>query len=190
MKLKLFYPAKPWRVTQLWGIPDPIYKQFGFSRHNGVDFALSDDKYLRAPFDGQVVKNGFQPNGGGVYVGFISQDKYEFSDGVVSYVLFDGLHMEKILANEGSKYVTGDILGIQDNTGFSTGPHTHGQFRRVQWDGITIETVDVNDANNSFDPTPYWTGRYAQELLSVVQILRQELSLYQKVVELIKLGIK
>ncbi len=46
-----------------------------------------------------------------------------------------------------------------DNTGFSTGPHCHTQWRRINWNGGTnYTTVDINEANNSFDPTQFYTG--------------------------------
>lgn len=165
MPPKLYYPVKPWKITQAWGIERPeVYAQFGFSAHNGIDVALGKNAIVRAPFDCQVVRVGYQPNGGGLFLSVISNDTYTFNDGKEGRILLDALHLQSIKAWEGQKLSTGDILAIADNTGYSTGPHTHFQFRKVRWDGIRFTFLDDNDANDSFDPTPYWTGIHAEDI--------------------------
>jgi murein DD-endopeptidase MepM/ murein hydrolase activator NlpD len=74
------------------------------------------------------------------------------------------LHLDRPLVQEGQTGKTGNLVAICDNTGFSTGPHCHKQWRRVLWDGKTAIVVDKNDANNSFDPTPFFEGFYAQDV--------------------------
>jgi murein DD-endopeptidase MepM/ murein hydrolase activator NlpD len=171
------HPIEPYIVNQAWGVYDPAdYSQFGFTRHNGVDLRLAADKLIRAPFDGTVVRvatkeNGlWQPNGGGVFDGIVS-DPYDFPaftnttpDGVAveftagKYsVLCDLLHLESISVKEGDRVKAGDVVAVGDNTGFSTGPHCHTQWRRVEWYGGTnYLLVDNNEANDSFDPTQFF----------------------------------
>jgi len=168
MKLQLYWPAKPFILTQGWGIKNTLYEQFGFCRHNGVDFALGADKKLYAPCDGEVVRVGYQPNGGGRYFGVMT-GPWDFQDG--SYrVLIDFLHCESILVQEGQLLKTGDVMAIADNTGLSTGPHTHMQPRRIKfWNGqygsnLAFTLEDTNDANDSFDPFPYWQNFYAVDV--------------------------
>lgn len=179
MKLKIAYPVRPFFVNQPWGVFNAIYNQFGFSRHNGVDLALIDGQRISAPFDCEVIRVGtpenglWQPNGGGIFVGILSKEMYDFEDGKQAKVLIDFLHCKKILVSEGQTLSVGDALADGDNTGFSTGHHTHVQFRRVIWSNKQIITVDQNDANNSFDPTPYWTGVYADSFLAVRLIAEQ-----------------
>jgi len=186
MKPSFYYPAKPYTISQKWGLYRPeVYSRFGFSCHNGEDFALGKDKTIRPPFEGEVIKIGNQFNGGGVFLGFISKEEFEFEDGIKCRVLFDALHLEKVLVQEGQKCVPGDILAIADNTGFSTGPHTHGQWRRVNWDGIRIIDADKNNANNSFDPTKFWNGMYSQDYASIVNNLNQQSILLKKVLLLL-----
>jgi murein DD-endopeptidase MepM/ murein hydrolase activator NlpD len=170
------YPIFPWKVNQPWGTLNPaVYSQFGFTRHNGLDIAIGTDGIVRAPFNGHVFQNGFQPNGGGIYCGFLSDDEFDFNsflchtpDGAIipfpagQYrVLLDFLHLKSISAVEGQAYKTGDVLAVQDNTGFSTGPHTHIQPRRVTYDGKILNDADTNDAHGSFDPTQFFPGAYA-----------------------------
>jgi murein DD-endopeptidase MepM/ murein hydrolase activator NlpD len=201
MKFQLSYSVYPWALNQQWGTLDPKdYSQFDFTRHNGQDVHMGSDKLVRAPFAGTLVRTGNQPTGGGIFCGFLSDDTFDFDafvcktpalaadgspDGIeISFpaaqarVLIDFLHLESISAIEGQHYNEGDVLAIQDNTGFSTGPHTHEQHRREYVKPIPggmdvspayrvlgdnyLEDVDKNDANNSFDPTSFYTGTYAQ----------------------------
>jgi len=166
-----YYPAKPYRVNQAWGILNPIYERFGWSRHNGTDIALGTDKRLYAPFDGTIVRTGNQPTGGGVFLGLMSKDEFLFKDGRTARVLLDMLHCEELLCVEGQETKTGELLAIGDNTGFSTGDHTHLQPRRVKkWNGksgnnLAWTALDKNDANGSFDIGLYWNGKYASDLI-------------------------
>lgn len=208
-QLVLRYPAKPFHVNQTWGIYNPVYAKFGFSHHNGIDIALGTDHKLYAPCDGQVVRIGNQPEGGGNFFGIMTEP-YQFSDGVFR-VLIDFLHCESISVTEGQLLKMGDVMAIADNTGFSTGPHTHIQPRRVKsWNGkggieLVWEPQDVNDMNGSFDPMPYFNGAYASDtaiqavkdaVVSVQQAIDnhpspQQLSLIQelvsKIVEMLSL---
>lgn len=172
--LRLYYPAKPFRITQAWGIYNPAYQQFGFNRHNGIDFALGADKTLYAPCDGVIVRTGNQPTGGGIFLGLMTDVK-QFNDGQF-HVLIDLLHCEKFLVKEGDVVKIGQKLAIADNTGFSTGPHTHMQPRRVaSWNGQVAERLqwtpaDKNDANGSFDPMPHFIGIHAQDYRTLIHL--------------------
>lgn len=192
-QFELWGAVYPEKLNQGWGRLDPAtYSQFGFTRHNGRDLAIGEDSLVRAPFDGTIVRNGFQPNGGGIYLGIVSDDAYEFPDFTCTtpdnasisfkagtfHVLADYLHLKSISAAEGQKVKVGDILAVQDSTGFSTGPHTHEQMRRVTWDGILFTFVDVNDANGSFDPTQFKNGFYSKDA-------QKTISLYQQIIQIL-----
>jgi len=189
MKLTIDYALKPYRCNQKWGIYNSAYIPFGFSHHNGEDYALLNDSgapvrerniYYHLPGNAQVVRVGFQPNGGGNFVGIVSDDPYDFEDGNY-YVLVDFLHCKQVLVKEGDQIKRGQLIAIANNTGFSTGPHCHIQYRRerfilapanlpesyrVRGDQQMID-VDRNDMNNSFDPAPFYTGNYAQDYVEL-----------------------
>lgn len=185
-----FYPAiKPQVFNQKWGTWNPtVYSQFGFKRHNGRDWQLSPSKMIYAPFDYVVARRGYQPEGGGNFVGLISLDSFDFPDFVCTTpegttiafktgkykVLSDFLHCEEIYVSEANRGLAGDLIAKGDNTGFSTGPHCHQQDRRITWDGKVITTVDINDANNSFDPTQFESTIYAEDVHPMILSLRQE----------------
>lgn len=162
MRLELFYPVYPHKVNQKWGVYDPRYQKYGFKQHNGVDLDLVDGQEIRAPFDCTVIKVAYQ-TGGGLFVGILSKNLYEFEDSH-AYVLLDFLHCKEIKVSVGQKVKVGELLALGDSTGDSTGPHTHMQCR---WKDGNLNDLEKNDANNSFDPTPHWTGHYALEFAQV-----------------------
>jgi murein DD-endopeptidase MepM/ murein hydrolase activator NlpD len=59
-------------------------------------------------------------------------------------------HAKKILVNVGYEPALGEIIMIANNTGFSTGPHTHmGLYRLTD----RKQKLDTNEATGSFDPS-------------------------------------
>lgn len=183
-KLALPFEVKPYVLNQGWGIYRPeVYSQFGFTRHNGVDVRLGNRAEVRAPFDFVVQQILWQPNGGGNVVGIMSLDEYEYLDENPANVQIDFMHLEKILLKAGDKGKAGDIVAIADNTGFTTGPHTHIRHKWMRRNGTRWFDVDENDAQNSFDPGPYRNGDYAED----IYFLTKKLSLLQQLFALLKL---
>lgn len=161
MKLELFYPIKPYLITQKWGIKDDFYKKFGFSQHNGVD--IQNFGKLYSEIECEYYRTLWQPNGGGLTLGVLSLHTYDFPDGKYR-ILIDYLHLDKVVLKVGQKVKVGELIAIPDNTGVTTGPHCHIQYRRVKVDDKGVVTnADKNQANGSFDPEPYRNGWYAQE---------------------------
>lgn len=156
-KLELWYPAKPFVINQMWGILNPIYKQFGFERHNGIDIRLGKDKKLRAPIKMKIIKQDIYPYGGGFQVTAVTTEKWVVPhlDDKEYHILFVFMHNRAFLHGIGDVLEVGDEVAAPDNTGFSTGAHTHIGAYRIEG----REFVDKNDANNSFDFFPYLKGR-------------------------------
>lgn len=152
--------------------------------HNGIDFTRLEKEgggYVASvnygvycPADGFTVTKvaedltnpkGAQPNGGGNYLYLLSDDIL-FDKDNRGYRLYLGfLHAEKIFVKEGDKPKKGELLMLADSTGFSTGRHTHISAFRL--DPVTMEKMDINEANNSTDPAQYWDGTYAQDAVGV-----------------------
>jgi hypothetical protein len=61
-------------------------------------------------------------------------------------------------------YKIGEVIGLGGNTGYSTGPHTHLRLRRLKLVGARYMQIDTNEAQNSIDPIPYFTGQYAADI--------------------------
>lgn len=100
---------------------------FGFSRHNGLDHAFREGNLFTptknnyAPCDGTIVRNDYQPGGGGIFIGLLT-DPIGFEafncttpEGVSVFlregtfpVLIDSLHLKKSLVTTGTKVKRGD----------------------------------------------------------------------------------
>jgi hypothetical protein len=68
----------------------------------------------------------------------------------------------------------GEAIMIGNNTGFSTGPHTHMGLFRVDGSGYKL---DSNDATGSIDPSLFFAREYAIEKASVALLVLNGLRL-------------
>lgn len=164
MRLSLYYPAKPYQIHQAWGVYNPAYEQFGFNHHNGIDFGVDTDGIVRAMCDGKVTETGYNPTGSGKYV------KYRTGpvecEGITCLVEFYYMHADHQLVQASDILHTGDAVIVADNTGFSTGPHTHISAYRLSLDGTT--RLDNNPPyGDTFDHSKYFNGLYADDILAL-----------------------
>lgn len=180
MKLSLYYPAKPYKVTQAFGIYNPAYLQFGFDLHNGIDFAVDTDKVVNAMCDGIVTDVGFNA-GAGNYVRYKTKVPVEV-EGKESVVEFMYMHAEKCLVKKGDVISAGDDVIIADNTGFSTGPHTHISAYLINFQGVK-QPLNPR-SNDCFDFSKYYNGKYAADIK--YDLLTQLLVLAKKILGLTK----
>lgn len=152
-----YYPVTPHIVNRGWGVPDVLYKEFGFDLHNGVDLALVHGQPIYAPFDCRVTKVAVEPNGSGLYVCLLSRARYEFPDGMKARVEITFMHLSNTHVRVGMNLSVGAEIGFGGNTGRSTGPHTHMAPKRVRMTILgTYRDAEQNTAGNTFDPEPYW----------------------------------
>jgi len=162
-RLSLYFPVMPHAVNRAWGVCDPVYEAFGFSRHNGVDLALKDEQSIFAPFDCRVTKVGMEPEGSGLYVCLLSRGRHGFDDDIESRVELTFMHLSKTWVKVGMSLSVGDLVALGGHSGKTTGSHTHMAPKRVRMTLLgSYRDLDRNDANNTFDPEPYWNGQYAK----------------------------
>lgn len=161
-ELTLCYESKPFKLTQKWGVYDPkTYSKFGYTRHSGIDIAHGANGRVRAPFDYSIIGTKSQPTGGGNVLSIVSRNEYLGPDGKPALVRVDYLHLAKYIRTEGSGRL-GDLLCIAGNTGAATtGPHVHIKYSWVRRIKGKLVEIEKNEADNSFDPIPYYTGEYA-----------------------------
>jgi len=171
---------KPHLVTQAWGIYNPAYQQFGYSKHNGEDNAIGTDKKLWWPIHNCTIYDTAFSEATGWRIKATTNDKYLFPDGVECRVDIIMMHLkEQSPLKPGQVVDVGTCAGIPDNTGFSTGPHTHFMLRRISDNGALL---DKNDADNSFDPVPYYTHYYAQDYDTLIEKFQSLILILQKLV--------
>lgn len=192
--LKIYWPFKPYVITQHWGnVTDAYSTQFNdptFTRHNGVDANLgtfnedgiSNTEFpVYCPVEGFTVQNvDFAPLGGGNELWLISNKPLQMFDQKV-YAWMPLCHAKKILVKKGDTPALGELLMIADNTGFSTGLHTHMGLYRVNINPNTngMIKIDTNDAEGSFSPELFFTNEYAIDKASLETLTKSDMRYYQ-----------
>jgi len=191
--LKIYYPFKPYVITQHWGNPNTAYSQQfndpNFKRHNGVDAnigtfnwdgSVASEYPVYCPVENFTVqKVDFAPQGGGNELWLISNEPLQMFEREC-YAYIPLCHAKTILVKAGDQPKLGELLMIADNTGFSTGIHTHMGLYRVGWDGKRITNYfDVNDANGSFNPELFFTQEYAVDKADFPTLLTSNLRYYR-----------
>lgn len=103
-------------------VPGYITSKFGPRRyryHYGVDLKLQTGDSVRCAFDGQVRIVGWDARGYGHYVVIRHTNGLETVYG----------HLSTPLVDENMRVYAGETIGLGGNTGRSTGPHLHFEFR-------------------------------------------------------------
>jgi murein DD-endopeptidase MepM/ murein hydrolase activator NlpD len=122
----------------IWPIIGPITQAFGVPElgvglpHTGLDIGKDSGSPIRAAQAGRVIFAGGDPCCGlGYWIEINHGNRYATRYG----------HMMRPPLLLVGDYVTqGQIIGFSGNTGFSTGPHLHLEFRR---DGVPIDPLTM-----------------------------------------------
>lgn len=181
MKLELFFPAKPYVVTQAFGILNSSYKDNGMSfiKHNGIDFRIDTDGIVLSMCDLEVYEVG-ENDKAGKYVRLKTLKPVE-AEGKVGVVAFMYMHAAKHLCKTGTILKAGDPVIVADNTGFSTGPHTHISAYFIN--EANIKLPGDPEVDHCFDFSKYYNGYYADDAQTVIGI-------YLKIINLLKSALK
>jgi len=143
-------------ITQVFGDNPQIYKQFGLTGHNGIDFRAAVGTPLFAPCDGiaKVVNDG--------HLGYGYHIKIRSAVGAKEVVLG---HMSIVSIKDGQPVHMGQYLGTTGNSGFSTGPHLHFGLRFLKEGKNDVWKWEVTEYSNGYkgwvNPIQYiltWKG--------------------------------
>jgi hypothetical protein len=146
--MKIALPFKTnYRLGQLFGNPAPMYTALGLKGHNGLDFSCPTGTEILSCLDGIVEYAGTDSNAGiGVYI--ISQ----LGSNTYRFIYW---HFKSFNVHVGQKVKQGDVIGISNNTGMSTGPHLHLGMKPVINNGIWSDAEHQNGYNGAIDPFQY-----------------------------------
>lgn len=184
--LEIRYPIKPYVITQVWGNPSDAYStQFNdpnFTLHNGIDANVERSGNIEyqtqfpiyCPVENFRVESvSFEANGGGNQISLVSLDPVVMGDKTCFARLFL-CHGKKILVKEGCMPKLGELLMIGNNTGFSTGPHTHLGLYRIDAQG---NKLDQNHATGSCNPASFFTNTYAIDEANLATLIGNGMTL-------------
>lgn len=148
----LRWPLERIEITQNFGVDfrDPktgklVYASMGLKAHNGVDFRtrfftldgiLGRGKCFAA-LDGKVETIRFDKGGYGTHI------RIRHTDGALTIYA----HLSKVIVAVGQSVVEGEQIGVTGNTGLSSAPHLHFEYRPGD--------IDVNNGYyGAVDPLP------------------------------------
>lgn len=146
--IELYYPVKIAFINQGFGANGNVfYKQAGLLGHPGIDFRATHGQPVYASSDGTCYPQIDDHGGNGVLI--------RTAEWQVVYWHFI---QDDAVVHTGQVVKAGDLIGYADNTGESTGDHLHF--------GLTpLINTDVNNGyHGTIDPTPYFNGKYAEDI--------------------------
>lgn len=112
--------------------------------HSGVDQACPIGTKVKAQGNGKVIKIEYVNSGYGNNI-TINHGLDESGKNVVSVKY---AHLSKILVNVGEFVKQGDLLALTGNSGSSTGPHLHTEYRVNDIPKNPVNYVDFKDENH------------------------------------------
>lgn len=181
MKLSLYYPCKPLRINQAFGVYNDSYLKYGFSRHNGIDYAVDEDDESVAMCQGTVIETGYN-EGAGNYVKY--RTPLVECEGATCYVEFFYMHGKvPALVKQGDQVNAGDKLLITGATGNATGPHTHISAYSLN---LTFDRIQTDlSVDRCFDFSPYYNGFYADDIPVLTPLFQGLLTAYKQLLALL-----
>ena len=189
-QLEIWFPAKPFVVTQPFGVNGDFYKAHGINvaGHTGQDIRAFHGEKVRATHNGIVTHAGVDGNEGW---GVVIRTKIPYDyNGKETYFKTIYWHlMQNIPVKAGQEVKVGDVIGYADNTGFSFGDHLHFGLKpieRGETEWIWANSEQGNGYYGAIDPEPYWNGYFAEDATVVLMNLSKQVELLLKVVEMLK----
>jgi murein DD-endopeptidase MepM/ murein hydrolase activator NlpD len=194
--------------TQWFGENPQLYARFELKGHNGVDIVRPHGEVMYAIESGTVVNAKDTPDGFGIHIRLISDNKNERG----YYHEWTYGHCSRLLVKQGDHVDEGQAIALIGNTGFVVsgatpfwknnpyaGTHLHLGLREVKrprtggwkYEGSDIRLSVVNSNNGykgAIDPLPtLWeaddiiqTDVWRQSALTVVSLLKTVINLYKK----------
>ena len=162
-----------------------VYRQWGMTCHGGNDWSAQDKEpvYFDCSCAGFVLNTEID-NNGGLGINIIT----ETPEGIFKHRYW---HLKEFKVVAGQRVESGDLIGLADNTGVSTGTHLHRDAKEmVKVDGIyEIKNRD----NGTFGTIDYskwfvniWIVDQVENLKKTLANLQQQVSVIQKIINWLK----
>jgi len=187
-KLELFFPIKPFTITQ--GFAEnlvPYYKDvLKLKGHTGIDMVGITGQIVRAAHDGEVTYVGYDSNEGQGIVVLTDQEfdappisdywTMTFPTGMCRFKsIYWHLLPDSAKVKVGDHVKAGDILAECDSTGVLQGvkfgpdklSHLHFGLKpqvKGEADWIWQNADSQNGYGGAIDPAPYWNNFFAADL--------------------------
>ena len=180
--MKLYRPILRNLKTQGFGLTNTIpsllqgYQNMGLLGHDGIDWSTENGYDVRFNGEGKgTVKSTIIDSAGGLGVSVLFE-----ADGKRWKTIY--WHLKEFKVKTGDQVESGTLLGLADNTGWSTGSHLHFGLYEVDRDGDVINYT--NGYRGAISPEPFFQNIYILDLLETLN--GQIAVLKLKIAELLK----
>lgn len=175
----------------------PLYARYGLKGHNGYDHASwhSEPIFFPVALDiGWKVKTEVD-NAGGIGVDVISTKEVFVPnpnndilglvnnriDGYYGFIKLKFWHLKSVSVYDGQEIKFGDIIGLADNTGLSSGDHLHWAVKMCDIMGRAIN--NWNGYTGAFDHGKFYDDKFCLDFLNI----KYQLTLIQRIIQLLHL---
>jgi murein DD-endopeptidase MepM/ murein hydrolase activator NlpD len=141
------WPAESHLITQGFGANPQIYQAFGLPGHEGLDFRAPTGSKIFAVADGTISEirmdgnTNWQTKPYGNQIRILHEGEY-----TTIYA-----HLQLVSVNVGERVKAGDLIGLADSTGNSSGSHLHLTLKHK---GATARG-ETNYPGDIVNPKPY-----------------------------------
>lgn len=143
-----------------------FYKALGMLGHNGEDWATWHGEPLYHGGDYVGVMKSEIDSDGGIGVNIISKDKH-LIDGEMTYIKLKYWHLKAAIGYDGKIVNPGDMIGLCDSTGASSGDHLHWSLKPCDSKGNN--TDPGNGYYGAVDFTPYFKNEFIVDVIDGIK---------------------
>ena len=166
-----------------------LYSLLGLKSHGGYDLAcwFKEPIYHSGEFEGWMKTE--IDNAGGIGVDIISNEKFDCTEGCLEGVKHNiklrYWHLAEVVGFDKKPIKMGDLIGLGDSTGLSSGNHLHWSLKWCDESGSAIH--NNNGWFGAFDQTPFYEDVFVLDVLEVKQQALTAIELARRVIfEIVK----
>ncbi len=218
MKPSIYLPVKPLHINQNFGDNKPcvfnfgqpnqrvvdsypngtcpvgsdkLYSHFGMSGHNGTDFQAGEQN-VYSGMDGVVIEKQIVP-ARGLGLGILTNQKYDLGQFGTHYLKLRYWHLKSFMVEVGDTIKAGQLVGISDNTGYSSANHLHFEGQPMDkdagghpvyaWTGVAFPPGVIAGA---IDIAPYFNGEFAEDIPKLITLNTALVGVLQRLLNYLK----
>ena len=152
--MTLYHPLDKVFITQTFGARPEVYRSMDLKGHNGNDYRTRfldsplGKRYVSAAAAGKVETVRYDVRGYGIHI------RLRHADG--SLTIYG--HLTKPYVQKGDTVEAQQIIGLSGNTGFSSAPHLHFEYRPTS-------SPSTNGYAGALDPTPFMNATLPKQFM-------------------------
>jgi murein DD-endopeptidase MepM/ murein hydrolase activator NlpD len=165
---------------------DKLYKHFGMLGHNGTDLQAGEQN-VYAAYDGVVVEKQTVP-ARGLGLGILTDAQYDFGAQGTHFFKLRYWHLKSFYCEVGDKITAGQLIGVSNNTGYSSGNHLHFEMQLMDKDsgGHPYVALPNNGFAGAVSVEPYLNGVFAGSISTVVPLYQKAIVILQGIINALK----